>query len=106
MSIFFYLYQLYSKSIINSSKTKKMRKVLLGLAFIATLMTSCKKETKDEVKEATEAVGDEMKETIDSAKVKADAAIDSTKVKAAETLEKGAEKMDEAAEKLKKSGEK
>jgi hypothetical protein len=83
-----------------------MKKALLGLAFIATLMTSCKKETKDEVKEATEAVGNEMGETMDTVAVKVDAAVDSTKVKAGETLERGAEKMDEAAEKLKEAGKK
>ena len=67
-----------------------MKKVLLGLACIATLMTSCKKETKEEVKEATEAVGNEMEEAIDTAAVKVDAVADSTKVKAGKVLEKGA----------------
>ena len=83
-----------------------MKKILLGLAFVSMLMTSCKKETKDQVNEATEAVGNEMGEAMDTAAVKVDAAVDSTKVKAGETLEKGAEKMDEAAEKLKEAGKK
>jgi len=83
-----------------------MKKVLLGLAFIAVLTTSCKKETKDEVNQATEAVGNEMGEAIDTAAVKIDAAVDSTKIKAGETLKKGAEEMDEAAEKLKEAGKK
>jgi PBP1b-binding outer membrane lipoprotein LpoB len=85
---------------------KKMKKALLGLAFIATLMTSCKKETKDEVKEATEAVGNEMEDAIDTAAVKVDAAADSTKAKAGEVLEKGADKMNQAAEKLKEAAKK
>jgi hypothetical protein len=93
-------------SIINLLRQKKMKKALLGLAFIATLMTSCKKETKVEVNEATEAVGNEMGEAIDTAAAKVDAAVDSTKVKAGETLEKGAKKMDEAAEKLKEAAKK
>jgi cell division protein ZapA (FtsZ GTPase activity inhibitor) len=84
-----------------------MKKTLLGLAIITTLMTvSCKKETKDEVKEATEAVGSEMHEAIDTAAVKVDAAVDSTKAKVGETLEKGAEKMDEAGKKLKEAANK
>jgi hypothetical protein len=83
-----------------------MKKALLGLAFIATLMTSCKNETKDQVKEATEAVGNEMEDAIDTAAVKVEAAADSTKVKAGKVLEKGAEKMDEAAEKLKEAAKK
>ena len=83
-----------------------MKKTLLGLVCIAALMTSCKKETKDEVKEVTEVVGNEMEEAIDTAAVKVDAAADSTKVKAGEVLEKGAQKMDEAAEKLKEAEKK
>ena len=83
-----------------------MKKTLLSLLCIAALMTSCKKETKDEVKEATEAVGNEMEDAIDTAAVKVDAVADSTKVKAGKVLEKGAEKMDEAAEKLKEAAKK
>lgn len=79
-----------------------MKKTLLGLAIVATLITvSCKKETKDEMKEATEAVGTEMNEALDTVTVKVDAAVDSTKVKVGETLEKGAKKMDEAGKKMK-----
>ncbi len=81
-----------------------MKKTLLGLAFVAILITvSCKKETKDEMKEATEAVGAEMDEAIDTAAVKVDAAVDSTKAKVGETLEKGAEKMDAAGKKMKEA---
>jgi hypothetical protein len=81
-----------------------MKKTLLGLAFVAALITvSCKTETKDEMKEATEAVGAEMDEAIDTAAVKVDAAVDSTKAKVGETLEKGAAKMDEAGKKMKEA---
>jgi hypothetical protein len=84
-----------------------MNKTLLTLAFVATLtMISCKQETKDQVGEATDAVGTEMGEAVDTAAVKMNAAIDSTKVKMGETMEKGAEKMGEAGGKMKEDAKK
>ncbi|WP_199878497.1 hypothetical protein [Flavobacterium sp. RSP49] len=81
-----------------------MKKALLGLVFVATLMTSCKEETKEEVKEAREAISNEMEGAIGTAAVKVDAAADSTRIKAGEILKKGADKINQAAEKLKESG--
>ena len=46
-----------------------MKKIIVSLA-IATLLFSCKEETKEKVKEATTAVTTEVKETADSVKVK------------------------------------
>jgi hypothetical protein len=55
-------------------------------------LVSCKQETKDQVGEATDAIGTEMGDA-DTAAVKVDAALDSTKVKISNDKE-GAEKMD------------
>jgi hypothetical protein len=62
---------------------------LLGLAVVATLtLVSCKQETKDQVGEATDAIGTEMGDAVDTAAVKVDAALDSTKVKISNTIKK------------------
>jgi|TARA_R110000851_G_scaffold178223_2_gene325122 hypothetical protein len=84
-----------------------MKKVLLSLAFVTTLMmVSCKQETKDQVGEATDAVGTEMGEAVDTAAAKVDAALDSTKVKISNTMKEGAEKIDDKADKMKEDAEK
>jgi hypothetical protein len=64
-------------------------------------LVSCKQETKDQVGEATDAIGTEMGDAVDTAAVKVDAALDSTKVKInliKEVLKNGceADKMKEA----------
>jgi hypothetical protein len=60
-----------------------------------------KQETKDQVGEATDAIGTEMGDAVDTAAVKVDAALDSTKVKISNTIKEGAEKMDAKADKMK-----
>lgn len=81
-----------------------MKKIFLGIA-LATSMLSCQEETKEKVKEASEAVGTDLKQAADSAKVKAKKAIDSSKVgeKAKNIIAIGAEKMEEGAKKVKES---
>lgn len=83
-----------------------MRKIFLGIA-LATMLLSCQEETKEKVKEASEAVGAELKQAADSAKVKAKKAIDSSKVgeKAKSIIAIGAEKVEEGAKKIKESVE-
>jgi hypothetical protein len=49
-------------------------------------LVSCKQETKDQVGEATDAIGTEMGDAVDTVKV--DAALDSTKVKISNTIKK------------------
>jgi hypothetical protein len=84
-----------------------MKKVLLSLAFVTTLMmVSCKQETKDQVGEATDAVGTEMGEAVYTSAAKVDAALDSTKVRISNTLKEGAGKMDDKADKMKEDAEK
>ncbi|MEZ7497540.1 hypothetical protein QO200_02175 [Flavobacterium sp. Arc3] len=83
-----------------------MKKVLLSLAFVLALMTSCKQETKDQVGEATDAIGTEMGDAVDTAAVKVGAALDSTKVKISKTMKEGAEKMDKKADRMKEDAEK
>jgi PBP1b-binding outer membrane lipoprotein LpoB len=84
-----------------------MKKVFLGIALVAVLLSSCKEETKEKVKEASEAVGADLKQAADSAKVKAKKAIDSSKVgeKAKNIIAIGAEKVEEGAKKVKESVE-
>lgn len=81
-----------------------MKKIFLGIA-LATTMLSCQEETKEKVKEASEAVGTDLKQAADSAKVKAKKAIDSSKEgeKAKNIIAIGAEKMEEGAKKVKES---
>lgn len=83
-----------------------MRKIFLGIALV-TMLLSCQEETKEKVKEASEAVGAELKQAADSAKVKAKKAIDSSKVgeKAKSIIAIGAEKVEEGAKKVKESVE-
>ena len=83
-----------------------MRKIFLGIA-LATMLLSCQEETKQKVKEASEAVGADLKQVADSAKVKAKKAIDSSKVgeKAKSIIAIGAEKVEEGAKKIKESVE-
>jgi hypothetical protein len=81
-----------------------MKKIILTLAF-ATLLISCKKDTKTKVQEATKAVSADMKVALDSAKVKAAKVFDTAKVKknAKVIIGKGAEKLEEGAKKLKEA---
>ena len=84
-----------------------MKKIILSLAF-ASLLISCKEETKEKVKEATKAVGADLKQAADSAKVKANKILDSTKIKekAKVIIAKGAEKIEQGAKKVKESAAK
>ena len=77
-----------------------MKKIIVFLAA-ATLLFSCKEETKEKVKEATDAVGTEVKQSLDSVTEKAKKAIDSSKTKAKVLIVKGAEKEEEGAKKVK-----
>lgn len=81
-----------------------MKKIFFGIA-LATTMLSCQEETKEKVKEASEAIGTDLKQAADSAKVKAKKAIDSSKVgeKAKNIIAIGAEKVEEDAKKVKES---
>lgn len=81
-----------------------MKKLFLGIA-LATTMLSCQEETKEKVKEASEAVGADLKQAADSAKVKAKKTIDSSKIgeKAKNIIAIGAEKVEEGAKKVKES---
>ena len=83
-----------------------MKKIFLGIA-LATMLFSCKEETKEKVKEASVAVGADLKQAADSAKVKAKKASDSSKVgeKAKHIIAKVAEKVEEGAKKVKESVE-
>ena len=58
-----------------------MKKIIL-LLCVATLLLSCKTETKEKLEEAKEAITSEMEENIDSAKIKAETKFDSIKEKA------------------------
>ncbi len=79
-----------------------MKKVSLVLAVVAMLAISCKKETKEKIDDAADAVKTEVKEKIDTTAAKVEAHVDTIKVKTGEVLEKGAEKLNEAAEEMKK----
>ena len=81
-----------------------MKKIFLGI-LLATTMLSCQEETKQKVKEASEAVGADLKQAADSAKIKAQKAIDSSKVgeKAKVLIGKGAEQVEKGAKKIKES---
>jgi hypothetical protein len=81
-----------------------MKKIILSLAF-ASLLISCKEETKEKVKEVSKAVGTDLKQAADSAKVKAKKVLDSSKVgeKAKAIIAKGAEKVEQGAKKIKES---
>ncbi|HOD10549.1 MAG TPA: hypothetical protein PLH25_05330 [Flavobacterium sp.] len=81
-----------------------MKKIFLSLT-IATLLFSCKEETREKVKEASKAVGSEVKENYKKAKVKAAKVIDTTKVKEKVNvaIKKSAEKIEEGARKVKEN---
>lgn len=79
-----------------------MKKIILVFA-LALLIVSCKKETKEKVEEATEAVGSDMKQNVDTAKVKMDTAIDTAKSKVKKVIGIGAEKVEETAKDIKES---
>lgn len=81
-----------------------MKKIILTLA-IASLLISCKNETKEKVIEASKAVSSDMKVVLDSAKAKAAKVIDTAKVKSKlkSAVEIGAEKVEKGAKKLKES---
>ena len=81
-----------------------MKKIILTLA-IASLLISCKNETKEKVIEASKAVSSDMKVVLDSAKAKASKVIDTAKVKSKlkSAVEIGAEKVEKGAKKLKES---
>lgn len=82
-----------------------MKKLILSLA-LATLLISCKEETKDKVQDATTAIGEDVEQKMDTLSAKTDKVIDTVQAKTGEALEKGAEKMDAAAEKLKEASKK
>jgi PBP1b-binding outer membrane lipoprotein LpoB len=82
-----------------------MKKIILSLA-IATLLFSCKEETKEKVKDATNAVGADVKQSLDSVTEKAEKVIDSSKIKAKGLIVKGAEKVEEGAKKVKEEASK
>lgn len=92
-----------------------MKKIILSLA-LATLLISCKDETKEKLEDAGKAVTSDVKATIDtvkaqakskldSAKIKAKSELDSAKVKAKSDLKsaklKGADLLEKGAKKLK-----
>ena len=52
-----------------------MKKIILSLC-IATLLLSCKTETKEKLEEAKEAITSEMEENIDSSKIKEETKFD------------------------------
>lgn len=83
-----------------------MKKVILGIAFLALVTVSCKEETKAKLDEAKEAVGTELEGKIDTATVKMDKAVDTLQSKTGKALEKGAAKLDEAAAKMKEAAKK
>ena len=71
-----------------------MKKILVAAA-LAVLIISCKSETKEKIKLATEAVS--SKEIIDSSKVKEK--VKDVVAKGAEKVEEGAKKVQEAVQK-------
>jgi PBP1b-binding outer membrane lipoprotein LpoB len=81
-----------------------MKKIIFSLT-LATLLISCKEETREKVKEASKAVTSDMKIALDSAKVKAAKVIDTAKMKdkVKSAIEKGAEKVEQGAKKLKEA---
>jgi len=78
---------------------------IIFIITLATFFVACQEETKQKVKEASEAVGSDLKQAADSAKIKAKKAIDSSKVgeKAKNIIAIGAEKVEEGAKKVKES---
>jgi hypothetical protein len=94
------------KKITTHKNTLIMKKIILGLAFLAAVTVSCKEETKAKLDEAKEAVTSEVEEKIDTATVKVEKAVDSLKSKTDKAIEKSTEKLDKAADKLKEAAKK
>lgn len=81
-----------------------MKKVIIFSIFLLAF-ASCKEETKEKVKTATQAVTADLKQAADSAKVKVAKVIDTAKVKSKlkSAIAKGAENVEKGAKKLKES---
>lgn len=83
-----------------------MKKIILGVV-LATLLISCKEETKEKLENARDAVGSEMKEAIDSVKIKTNMKLDSVRENAKNNMDsvkiKSAARMEAAAKNLKES---
>lgn len=77
--------------------------ILLFVLVISTI--SCKQETNEKVKVATQAVTADLKQAADSAKVKVAKVIDTAKAKSKlkSAIAKGAENVEKGAKKLKES---
>ncbi len=101
-----FLFIFSSEKITPHKNTLIMRKIILGLAFLAAVTVSCKEETKEKLDEAKEAVTSEVEEKIDTATVKVEKAVDSLKAKTDKAIEKSTEKLDKAADKLKEAAKK
>lgn len=80
-----------------------MKKIILAIAFVALTVVSCQQKTKEEVNEATEAIGNDIDQKMDTAATKIDTAIDSAQIKTARALDKGADKIKEGANNMKES---
>jgi F0F1-type ATP synthase membrane subunit b/b' len=83
-----------------------MKQIILTLC-VATLLMSCKPETKQKLEEAKDAVTSDVKASLDSAKVKAKIRLDSIKENAKTKMDsiklKSANTMEEAAKNLKET---
>lgn len=96
------------KSKIQENKKSKLqrlcKKVILFSIFLL-VFTSCKDETKEKVKIATQAVTTDLKQAADSAKVKVAKIIDTAKVKSKikSAIANGAEKVENGAKKIKEN---
>jgi PBP1b-binding outer membrane lipoprotein LpoB len=92
-----------------------MKKIILSLA-LATLLISCKEETKEKLEDAGKAVTSDIKANIDTVKAKAKSKIDSAEIKAKSKIDsaaikaksdlksaklKGADLLEKGAKKLK-----
>jgi cell division protein ZapA (FtsZ GTPase activity inhibitor) len=83
-----------------------MKKVILGLAFVAAVLVSCDGKKKEELDNKVDSLEVKTEEAIDTAAAKLENAVDSTQAKAGEALEKSAEKLEEAAGKMKEAAKK
>lgn len=96
------------KSKIHEYKKNKLQRIskkIILFSLFSIIFASCKDETKEKVKVATQAVAADFKQATDSVKVKAFKVIDTAKVKSKlkSAIEKGAEKVENGAKKLKES---
>lgn len=81
-----------------------MKKIILSIAIIASLMTfSCKESTKDKVEDATEAVGDDIESGVEDAAEKVDSTATEVGNDVKDAVKEGAEKVEEKANEVKKS---